>query len=273
MSYVKNQQAPIKDRNLGEEWADWSGKTEEEKGEIEESKSTFLKYASIGTVLLVAGLLFLLYMITPRLEQFTPVLTVLVGGVVLFFILLAFLMLASITITALTEKGYLLSCIKENFFFSYLVPIAVRLGKRFGVSRDRMGNSLIKVNNIIVHAKSQNRTDYGKIGPDRLLVLLPRCLSKENRKAIMEVVGKNSLASFTATGGSAARMKIMEMKPRAIIAVACERDLVSGLQDVAPKVPVLAIPNKRPEGPCKNTYIDIDALKTSVEDFLQTNNS
>ena len=270
MSYVKNQAAPVKDRNLGEEWADWAGDAEEQKGEIEESKSTFLKYDSIGTVLIVAGLLFVWYMIIPRLEQFTPILTIIVGIGVVVFALLIFLMLGSVTITALTEKGYLLSCIKENFFFSYLVPVAVRLGKRFGVSRDRMGNSLIKVSNIIVHAKSKSRPEYVKVDPNKLLVLLPRCLSKENRKAIMGVVEKSNLISFTVAGGSAARLRITEMKPQAIIAVACERDLVSGLQDVAPKIPVLAIPNKRPEGPCKNTYINIETLESSIKDFLET---
>ncbi len=270
MSYVKNQAAPVKDRNLGEEWADWAGDAEEQKGEIEESKSTFLKYASIGTALIIAGLLFLWYMIFPRLEQFTPALTIIVGIGVVVFALLIFLMLGSVTITALTEKGYLLSCIKENFFFSYLVPVAVRLGKRFGVSRDRMGNSLIKVSNIIVHAKSKSRPKYGRVYPDKLLVLLPRCLSKENRKSIVEVVEKNNLISFTVAGGSAARLRIKEMKPQAIIAVACERDLVSGLQDVAPKIPVFAIPNKRPEGPCKNTYINIEAFTNSIKDFLES---
>ena len=268
MSYIKNQAAPAKDRKLGEEWADWVGNAEDQKGEIEESKATFLKYASIGAALIIAGLLFTWYMIMPRLEQFAPVLTIIVGVGVFVFAILIFLMLGSVTITALTEKGYLLSCIKENFFFSYLVPVAVRLGKRFGVSRDRMGNSLIKVSNIIVHAKSKNRSENVKVDPNRLLVLLPRCLSKENRKAIVEVVEKNKLISFTVAGGSAARLRIKEMKPQAIIAVACERDLVSGLQDVAPRIPVLAIPNKRPEGPCKNTYINIEDLETSVKDFL-----
>lgn len=270
MNYVKNQAAPANDRKLGEEWADWSGNDEEQNGSIEESKSTFLKYAFVAAILIVIGLAFLWYMIIPRLEQFAPVLTIVLGVGVIIFTLLVFLMIGSITITALTEKGYLLSCIKENFFFSYLVPIAVRLGKRFGVSRDRMGNSLIKVNNIIVNVKSKNRPNDFKVNPSKLLVLLPRCLSKENRKAIMEIVDKNKVVSFTVAGGTAARLRIKELKPQAIIAVACERDLVSGLQDVAPKIPVFGIPNKRPEGPCKNTHIDIEVLTSSIKNFLET---
>ncbi len=269
MSPAKNQPGIIKDRHLGDEWADWKGETEEKNGELEESKSTFLKYASISTLLIVVSLLFVWYMIIPRLDQITPILTTLIGAGILVFALIIFLMLASITITVLTEKGYLLSCIKENIFFSYLVPLAVRIGKRFGISRDRMGNSLIKVSNIIVNAKSKSRADGFKIEPDKLLVLLPRCISKENRKTITEIVKKNNLVSFTATGGSSALLTIKKMRPHAIIAVACERDLVSGLQDVAPKIPVIAIPNKRPEGPCKNTYINIETLATAIKDFLE----
>jgi hypothetical protein len=33
---------------------------------------------------------------------------------------------------------------------------------------------------------------------------------------------------------------------------------------VAEKVPVLAIPNKRPEGPCKNTNLQLDALDEAL---------
>jgi len=268
MSSVKDQPSISNDRKLGDEWVDWGGESEEKNGEIEESKATFLKYASIGTVLIVAGLLFTWYMIIPRLDQFTPILTMLIGGVIFIFSAIIFLMLVSITVTVLTEKGYLLSCIKESFFFSYLVPLSVRLGKRFGISRDRMGNSLIKASNIIVNAKSKNRAGNLKIEPNKLLVLLPRCLSKENRKTITEIVGENNIISYTATGGSSARLTIKEMKPKAIIAVACERDLVSGLQDVAPKIPVIAIPNKRPEGPCKNTFINTEELTAAIKDFL-----
>jgi hypothetical protein len=268
MSSIKNQPSIAKDRKLGDEWADWSGDSEEKNGVIEESKATFLKYASIATIIIVAGLIFTWYMIIPRLDQFNPVLSMLMGGAIFLFSAIIFLMLISITVTVLTEKGYLLSCIKEGYFFSYLVPLSVRLGKRFGISRDRMSNSLIKANNIIVNAKSKNRTGSLKLEPNKLLVLLPRCLSKENRKTITEIVGENNIVSYTATGGSSARLTIKEMRPKAIIAVACERDLVSGLQDVAPKIPVIAIPNKRPEGPCKNTFIDTENLKAAIKDFL-----
>jgi hypothetical protein len=49
------------------------------------------------------------------------------------------------------------------------------------------------------------------------------------------------------------------------LALACERDLMSGLKDIAEKIPVIAIPNKRPEGPCKNTHISVRELDEALK--------
>jgi hypothetical protein len=62
---------------------------------------------------------------------------------------------------------------------------------------------------------------------------------------------------FVATRGQLARRVIRERRPRAVVAVACERDMVSGLADVADKVPVLGLTLTLPEGPCKDTRVDL----------------
>jgi hypothetical protein len=49
------------------------------------------------------------------------------------------------------------------------------------------------------------------------------------------------------------------------LALACERDLMSGIKDIAEKIPVLAIPNKRPEGPCKNTHVSLRELEEALK--------
>jgi hypothetical protein len=46
--------------------------------------------------------------------------------------------------------------------------------------------------------------------------------------------------------------------------VACERDLLTGIRDVATRVPVIGIPNERPHGPCKNTWIDVALLENDI---------
>jgi len=248
--------APKTDRKLGDEWEDWNGEAANDV--VEEKKTTFLWVAFAAAGIIAALSLFTWYMIIPRLEQFHSVLPMVIGGGIIGGILLLALVLLSITITAITEKGYLASCVRKNFLFSFLVPLAVQLGNRFGISRDRMGNSFIKINNILV------RTTARPLPSESILVLLPRCIEKETRKTILGMIEEFHCKSYTATGGSSARKMIVDLKPMAIVAVACERDLLSGLQDVAPKIPVIAIPNKRPEGPCKNTVIDLDFFRDSL---------
>jgi hypothetical protein len=60
-------------------------------------------------------------------------------------------------------------------------------------------------------------------------------------------------------------MVIRRERPTGVIGVACERDLISGISDIAPKIATLGVANKRPEGPCKNTLIDLNELRTAIE--------
>jgi hypothetical protein len=46
-----------------------------------------------------------------------------------------------------------------------------------------------------------------------------------------------------------------------VLAAACERDLVGGLFHFGHKVPIFALANRRPEGPCRGTQIDLDELR------------
>ena len=72
-----------------------------------------------------------------------------------------------------------------------------------------------------------------------------------------------------ATGGTLARQMVKEIRPKAIIAVACERDLTSGIQDVFP-LPVIGVLNERPFGPCFNTRVDIKKVEAAILDILDT---
>ena len=59
----------------------------------------------------------------------------------------------------------------------------------------------------------------------------------------------------------------MERRPRIIIAVACERDLSSGIQDSYP-MPVFGITNRRPYGPCYDTDVDLERVEEALKIFL-----
>ena len=80
---------------------------------------------------------------------------------------------------------------------------------------------------------------------------------------VKEVKEKYNTKIFVATGGTLARKIIVDNKPKAVIAVACERDLTSGVREVN-KIPVLGIFNSRPNGPCIDTNIKINEEKEAL---------
>ena len=53
-----------------------------------------------------------------------------------------------------------------------------------------------------------------------------------------------------------------------IVAVACDRDLTSGIQDIYP-LPVYGILNKRQNGPCYDTDVDLEKVEEGVINFLE----
>jgi hypothetical protein len=53
-----------------------------------------------------------------------------------------------------------------------------------------------------------------------------------------------------------------------VVAVACERDMVTGLHDVAGKVPVLGLTMTLPAGPCKDAALDFEMLERYLGAFV-----
>jgi hypothetical protein len=72
---------------------------------------------------------------------------------------------------------------------------------------------------------------------------------------LVEIGRKYGVDISVATGGTLARKVIVEKRPKLVLAVACERDLTSGIKDCYP-LPVIGILNDRPFGPCFNTTVD-----------------
>jgi hypothetical protein len=70
-----------------------------------------------------------------------------------------------------------------------------------------------------------------------------------------------------ATGGTLARKIVVDKRPDIIIGVACERDLTSGIQDSYP-LPVFGILNRRPNGPCYDTDVDLELIERGMQIFL-----
>jgi len=137
--------------------------------------------------------------------------------------------------------------------------------------------AVISMNNRLVMAERKKTK--------KILILLPHCLQINDCsirlthnifnckrcgrceiKDLIEIAERYQLNLFIATGGTLARKIVKEVAPEAIVAVACERDLSSGLVDTYP-LPVLAIPNERPFGPCFNTQVDLSRVKEAIAFF------
>ncbi|HAA03577.1 MAG TPA: hypothetical protein DCE18_09425, partial [Syntrophobacteraceae bacterium] len=86
-------------------------------------------------------------------------------------------------------------------------------------------------------------------------------------KDLLQLSEKYHVDLAVATGGTIARRIVVEKRPDLIIAVACERDLTSGIQDTTP-LPVYGIFNQRPFGPCLNTQVSIAQVEAVLADVL-----
>jgi hypothetical protein len=88
-------------------------------------------------------------------------------------------------------------------------------------------------------------------------------------KDLLNLSDKYGVDLAVATGGTIARRIVVETRPDLIIAVACERDLTSGIQDTSP-LPVYGIFNERPFGPCLNTRVSLEHVESVLRDILSS---
>ncbi len=158
-----------------------------------------------------------------------------------------------------------------------LYPLLMICGAFFKGKREALQRLVIGLNNRLVRQEG-TRTK-------KILLLLPHCLQIDEctirlthniyncercgRCEIKDLIGiaeENKLDLFVATGGTIARKVVMEAKPEAIVAVACERDLSSGLVDTYP-IPIIGVTNERPFGPCLNTKVDLSSVKEAIGFF------
>lgn len=216
------------------------------------------------------------FLVHPRLVQVGVWLSALVAAALALPLLFLVLQFVLVTITAMAEKNCLLIDRGRPLVLVILMPIAVSLGRIVGIQKERIERSFLAVNNTLVRVIAQ------RIARSRILVLLPSCLQflKCREKVVEDIANckgcgrcdivslvslkeRYRLALSVATGGGVARNLVKALRPAGIIAVACERELISGVTELA-QIPVIALPNFRPEGPCKNTRIDPSLVEQAV---------
>lgn len=202
-----------------------------------------------------------------------------------------FLLICCITLITWASLGLVLQIIRDRPFLGgtkvrgliikFFLPVMELLARPFGFSTNEVRRSFIKVNNELTEKL------HPCFDPEHILILLPHCLQRDCCKirlsysvdacerchrcpiaGLLELRDTYGVNLAVATGGTIARRIVVEAKPRLIIAVACERDLTSGIGDTHP-LPVHGILNERPEGPCRNTLVRLDLVEAALNRFVK----
>ncbi len=245
-------------------------------------KRLFIGVLSIacGLVLLLAFLLW--WVPSVGLGNIHPVLPVILGSLVGLIALIIIGGLGLLVLTLLTGRDLFFSQRLRGIVIKYLFPGIISLGKLCGLDRDTLQQSFIALNNQLVRARKL------RVPATKTLILLPHCIqmfdceikitgdvNKCVRCGKCDISGLAALAErfgipiAVATGGTLARKIIVEQRPRFILAVACERDLTSGIRDAYP-LPVVGVLNRRPHGPCFNTSIILDEVEKVLQEHIIT---
>ena len=125
-----------------------------------------------------------------------------------------------------------------------------------------------------------------RVQPQNLLLLVPHCLQGTGcQQAVNEGIdrcrrcGQCDVAGLIAirdrygilcnlaNGGRQALDFLRDPAVKAVVAVACEQELADGIRAALP-TPVLAVPNTRPNGPCKGTGVPLEAVEAAVRSLL-----
>jgi hypothetical protein len=238
----------------------------------------------------IVALGFLLWLIpTIGLANIHPALpfvtgAVLVVGALLILIGAFFIMLAALKGPDAEVGGIGASLLRSRLLrwalFKLFLPMMVMVGGIVRTPKIKIEQAFLAINNQMVRLMGR------KIKPDRILILMPHCIQFDDCKIkvtrnvencagcgkcevgnLLDLAHEYGLSLFISTGGTVARRKVIEDRPQVVIAVACERDLTSGIQDAFP-LPVYAIVNKRPHGYCMETGVDLDDVKEAIVGLL-----
>ncbi|WP_300832235.1 DUF116 domain-containing protein [uncultured Bilophila sp.] len=234
-----------------------------------------------GTALLLCALLLLIWLVPTigfaAIHPWLPSIAGLIfGGAILAIVWLSL----GLVLHAYTGKPVLGTSRLRGITIRLLLPLMELMGRAMRIPVPSVRRSFIKVNNELV------LSDHPHCKPHELLVLLPHCIQSSRCThrltyhidhcarcgacPIRDVLGLRDAYGVQvaiATGGTIARRIVVQARPKLIVAVACERDLSSGIQDTHP-LPVFGVINERPNGPCLDTFVNIRRLEAAIRTFL-----
>lgn len=173
---------------------------------------------------------------------------------------------------------FLKKIIYNLYYFLYLIfEKLIKDQKKKNIIADKF----LRYNNERVIKKFENK----KVS--KIAILLPHCIQNydcpfkitsdiENCKKcgkckigdILKLKEKYNLEVKVATGGTLARLFLKEKRPELVIAVACKRDLISGIFDSFP-MNVYGMYNEIINSPCINTNVDTVEMEKIIKKFYK----
>lgn len=135
---------------------------------------------------------------------------------------------------------------------------------------------VIGLNNLSVKARRP------RVKPGQILVLLPSCLQAGDCKQnvvgdlagcrrcgrcrigpLLDLCERAGVAAALVKGGRMAVKLARQEHIRAVVAVACEKELRAGILACLPKA-TIALINRRPHGPCTETDVDVAEVEKAI---------
>ena len=140
----------------------------------------------------------------------------------------------------------------------------------------------VSLNNLMTRLRKK------KSPPEGLLLLFPHCIQNSNCKQnikhevnecihcgkckvkdLLELSEEYGISLAVASGGRIALKRVMAEEVQGVVAIACEKELRTGLMAAMPKA-IYAVPNKRPYGYCVDTDVYMDDVLKAVKFFVKS---
>ena len=140
----------------------------------------------------------------------------------------------------------------------------------------------VSLNNMMTRLRKK------KCPPEGLLLLFPHCIQNSNCKQnikheinecircgkckvkdLLELSEEYGISIAVASGGRIALKRVMSKEVQGVVAIACEKELRTGLMAAMPKA-IYAVPNQRPYGYCVDTDVYMDDVLKAIKFFVKS---
>ena len=140
---------------------------------------------------------------------------------------------------------------------------------------------------VIWFNRLRNRAYLRRYPPENVLVLLPHCLQHQacrepvreairnckgcgrcKMKDLRELAERLGVQVHVASGGREAADRARAREVRAILAVACSKELSEGIRAAFPKR-VVGVLNSWPHGSCRDTDVDVRQVESALNQLVK----